>query len=285
MASTVRKLDPALKGGKKMHIEILRVTPTMAEQWLNFNKNNRKLREGVAEKYAEDMAQDRWTECPEPISFYDDGDLADGQHRLFAIVLSGKTIEFPVAHNLSRAAGLNLNMGLMRSLVDNARISGTDPDLSNQLLGLARAIELGKPSSNNIPLSNAQRLEMVDKHREAAKWVISHGPRGRGLNNAMMGAALARAWYYETDLDRLKLFCDVFSSGHVHDAEQDSAAVTLRNYFLQKSALGGTALWTDTFFKAQNAIHYFMEGKRLTVIKTVKDEAYPLPKGKRKKAA
>ena len=56
--------------------------------------------------------------CPEPIAFYDDGDLADGQHRLWAIVDSGMPIEFPIARGLSRADGLNINTGLGRSLAE-----------------------------------------------------------------------------------------------------------------------------------------------------------------------
>ena len=54
-------------------------------------------------------------------------------------------------------------------------------------------------------------------------------------------------------------------------------------FHLRHMCLGTAALWTDTFIKAQNAVNYFMSNKKLTVIKTVKEEAYPLPKAKRAK--
>lgn len=266
-----------------MDIKIEIVTPAKAEGWLNVNKNNRKMRDGVAERYANDMRNGKWTTCPEPIAFYEDGDLADGQHRLWAIVDSGATIRFPIARGLSRADGLNINTGLTRSLVDNGRISGQDTGLSNELIAVARAIAQGNQGSNTKSLSSANKLDMVADHREAATWSLANGPRGRGLRNAVINSAVARAWYWESDLDRLKRFCDVFSSGFA-DGDGESAAIALRNYFLTKKGLLSTALWTDSFFKAQNAIHYFMRSKRLTVIKTVADEPYPL-KRKQKKAA
>lgn len=97
-----------------MNIVLETVTPKLAEAWINANKSNRKLREGLVEKYACDMRAGKWTQCPEPISFYADGDLADGQHRLFAIIESDTTQEFPIARGLSREAGLNINTGAGR---------------------------------------------------------------------------------------------------------------------------------------------------------------------------
>lgn len=284
MTSAISRAVAALQAKTSgLTVRMEKITPEIAEMWLNTNSTNRKLRDGVAEKYADDMANGRWTECPEPISFYADEELADGQHRLYAVCISGESIEFIVVRGLSREAGLNLNTGLSRNLVDNARISGADLGLSNRLLSLARAIETGKCSAAEKPLSNAQRLALVEKHRDAAKWVITNGPKGRHLNNAMVGAALARAWYYEKDEARLKHFAHVFSTGHAEHPDRDSAAVSLRTYFLTKPALGTTALWTETFLKSQNAINYFMAGRRLTVIKNVKEEAYPLPKAARTK--
>lgn len=263
-----------------MDIRVELVTPDKAETWLNSNTSNRKMRDGVAEKYADDMKNGRWTECPEPISFYADGGMADGQHRCWGIVDSGVSIMFPIARGLPREAGLNINRGLGRSLVDNARISGADNGLSNELISLSRAIALGTRGSSGKPLSDTAKLELVADHREAATWAVSNGPKGRGLRNALILAAVARAWYWEEDKDRLKRFCDVFTSGYA-DGDGESAAIALRNHFLTKKALMDTALWVDTFQKTQNAIAYFMKGRKLTVIKTVAEEVYPL-KRKRK---
>lgn len=260
-----------------------KITPPIAEQWLNSNKSNRKLREGVVEKYADDMANGRWTECTAPIVFYEDGDLADGQHRLWAIVESKRSQTFDVKRGLDRAAGMNIDIGMGRSIVDNARISGADRDLSNELIAVSRAIFDGESSAakggrKGGSRSNSAKLEVVEVHREAAQWAISHGPRGKNIRNSIVLGAIGRAWYHEEDKDRLARFAAVLASG-LYDGDGETAAVILRNYLIAKGpATSSSPLWRDTFLKVMNAIHYFMKGKKLTVIKVVNEEAYPLPK-------
>ena len=266
------------------------VTPAKAEAWLDANRTNRKLREGIAEKYAEDMRHGRWTQCTAPIAFYKDGDLADGQHRLFAVIESGQPQEFVVMRGLSREDGLNIDTGLNRSLVDAGKISGLDTGLSNELIAYSRGVveghqgasrkkdETGTKASKG--LSNADKLQMVAAHREAVTWVIHNGPKGRNLRNGPIMCALARAWYWEADKDRLKRFAEVFQTGFA-DHQDESAAIALRNYFMTKPNLTATATWRDTFLKAQNAISYFMKHKKLTVIRHTEDEPYPLKKLRR----
>lgn len=256
------------------------VTPKKAEDWLNVNTNNRHLSAGVAEKYAADMTAGRWTECVAPIVFYDDGDLADGQHRLFAIVESGTTQRFLVTRNLSREAGLNIDTGRVRTVVDNARISGTDRELSSQLISYARGIDSGTSvQSLNRVLSNAEVLEVVERHREPAEWLLKRGPVGRGIRNAVICAAFGRAWYVEADKERLAKCAEILSKGY-YDGESESAAIALRNYLIlkreQKVSIIASAVWRDTFLKAQKAIHSFMRGKALQKIRTVETECYPL---------
>ena len=259
------------------------VTPKMAEAWLNANKSNRSLREGVVEQYAADMRAGRWTNCTQPIAFYDDGDLADGQHRLYAIVESGEPQEFNIMRGLCRADGLNIDTGLGRTLVDNGRISGLDTGLSAGLVGAARACQTGMPSAGR--LSNAQKLEIVAEHREACEWAISKLPHTKNICNSAVLGAVARAWYYENDLDRLEKFCKALGTGF-SDGDADSAAIAMRNYMLERPGMAaGPAMWRDTFLKVQNAISYFMKRQRLTVIKGVKDEAYPLKKKRAAKKA
>lgn len=265
----------------KQTIEV--ITPEKAEKYLLANKGNRAMRAGVAEKYAADMAAGRWTECLAPIAFYSDGEVADGQHRLWAIIESGSEQTFIVVRDFPREAGLNVDTGLTRSLVDNAKISGDDKTLSNTLIAVAKGIEDGDSSGmRKSPRSNAETLATVERHRAAAEWVVHNAPVGRGLRNAPVMSALGRAWYSESDKDRLGYFSKVVSKGITNNGDEDSAAIALRNY-LQMKLVDGVALttsmhWRDTFLKAQNAIRYFMLRKPLRTIRVVSDEAYPICK-------
>lgn len=258
------------------------ITPAIAQDWINRNTGNRSLRDGVVEKYAADMYNGHWTECIVPIVFYaDDGSIADGQHRLWAIMESGTTQTFIVLRDYPRAAGLNIDTGLLRSIVDNARISGVDTDLSNTLVAVATAIEAGVRSARGpgrrASLTSTERLELVERHREAARWAMKYGPNARGLRNTITLAALGRAWYHEADKERLARFGKVLTDG-MSEAPNETAAVAIRNYLVTKGKAAASApeAWRDTFLKVQNAINYFMRGKRLSIIKGVATEAYPL---------
>jgi len=254
------------------------ITPAKAEQYLNRNKANRKLREGVAEKYAHDMKTGHWTDCPVPISFYEDGDIADGQHRLFAIVESDKTIPFLVLRGLSREAGLNIDTGLTRTIVDNARISGLDEGLSNNLVALAPFYHFG--SAPKSPLSNADKLMLINTYRATLDWAIANGPVGKGLRNSPILAAISRAKAHGVDEERLKAFGVVLSKGFANGPE-DSAAIALRNYIIGRDRRLAATEGHDLFLKTMNAIHYFVRRRQLNVIKTVGEEIYPLKKVKK----
>lgn len=272
-------IDPIMvKFQDKIECEV--ITPKRAEDFLNRNTNNRKLRDGVVEKYAQDMKDGKWTECTVPIVFYDNGDVADGQHRLWAVIESGHNQKFFVLRGLPRSAGLNIDNGLGRTLVDNARISGSDGDLSNELVCVARCVDLGSRFTGRNP-SNALALQYVKMHEEASRWAIKHGPMGKFMRNSMSLTAIARAWYLEEDKDRLARFCKVLGDGF-SEGDQESAAVAIRNYLVQNGRTTILApFWRDTFLKMQNAIYHFMRGRQLMVIKRVSEEAYPLKKNQR----
>ena len=265
------------------------IGPKQAEQLLNRNTSNRKLRTGVVEKYASDMKAGRWTESIDPIAFYTNGDLANGQHRLWAVVESKAKQEFLIIRGLSRAAGLNIDAQLMRTLVDNARISGIDADLTFSLVAVARAVAQGdrqvswrSPTNKRAALTYAEQAELVNSHREECLWAIHNGPVGRYIRNAIVLAAIARAYRVEEDHERLARFAEVLGKGF-SEGTQESAAIAFRNYLQSKGPHAAqSSMWRDTFLKAQNAIWYFMRGRQLTTIKSIEEERYPLNKKKAK---
>lgn len=80
-----------------MRLNVVRVTPEIAERWLKNNGKNRKLSIVHAKKLAAVMAAGKWSLNGQTISFDDQGRLLDGQHRLTAVVLSGVSVDMAVA--------------------------------------------------------------------------------------------------------------------------------------------------------------------------------------------
>ncbi len=66
------------------------ITVPMAEQLLQNNQDNpRPLKMHIASDYARQMKLGRWGRSPEPIVVTKSGRLANGQHRVYAILASG----------------------------------------------------------------------------------------------------------------------------------------------------------------------------------------------------
>jgi hypothetical protein len=86
-----------------MQIATETITPQTARTWLlELNQNNQRPIERRVQHFAADMKNGRWKNCYQPISFDADGTLADGQHRLRAIVESGVTLTCLVARGVPR---------------------------------------------------------------------------------------------------------------------------------------------------------------------------------------
>lgn len=77
------------------------ITPEWASEILEkHNTRNRKISESVVEGYANDMKCGRWVLTHQGIALFENGDLADGQHRLAAVVASGKSVEMMVTTDM-----------------------------------------------------------------------------------------------------------------------------------------------------------------------------------------
>lgn len=253
----------------------VKVTPALAEEWLNKNTVNRKLTEGIVEKYARDMTDGHWTRNPQPIIFCSDDTMADGQHRLWAVVISGCTVDFFVHFGVDPSVRLNIDTGRVRDLVDNAKISGYEGFISKQALGTMMIVAFGREVREKA-LSNAERIELLERYVEDIRYSETVATlKKRGIAPAPVRAAVARAHMHLGDNARLNEFCAVLNSGIPQSMPADRSALTFRNYMLEIKA-GHKLDPRDTFLKAMNAIDYFMRRKPLTVIKVVKDEAYPL---------
>jgi len=76
----------------------IRVTPSMAKDWLDLQAVNRKTVSVAVVRYFESMMDGKWR-CDEnfPLRFNAEGRLVDGQHRLSAVVKFGKHVEFFVS--------------------------------------------------------------------------------------------------------------------------------------------------------------------------------------------
>lgn len=107
-----------------MRFQTKDVTPKMAARYLSNNPNNRTARKHYAARLAADMSANAWIENGDVLRFNCDGALMDGQHRLMAIVLSGKTIRMALVSGLKESAMKTIDSGPGRTGADYLKVMG-----------------------------------------------------------------------------------------------------------------------------------------------------------------
>lgn len=123
--SAMSKDNDALAIPLRKHrgMEEVMVTPEIAAHWLTFNISNRSVTNARVERFKEDMERDQWRMNGETIRFAY-GKLLDGQHRLQALTLSGKTLPFMVAFGLDPETQVTMDTGRSRTPRDVSSIEG-----------------------------------------------------------------------------------------------------------------------------------------------------------------
>lgn len=106
---------------KKLESETLRVTPTLAREWLeSFNySDNRPISMARVRYYARQIKTGRWQLNGQPVIFdarpANGGRLLNGQHRLKAITLADKAIELLVVYGVAAEAFTTMDQTYTRS--------------------------------------------------------------------------------------------------------------------------------------------------------------------------
>lgn len=108
------------KTSDTVSIEIEKITPKQAREWLESNEVNRSLRRKIVDAYRRDMEEGRWTFTAEPIQFSRTGRLLNGQHRLTALggAKGIRQLEMVVARGLPDETQAMMDQGVARRLSD-----------------------------------------------------------------------------------------------------------------------------------------------------------------------
>lgn len=126
--------------------EIMTITPAMASAWLEENKfDNRRLDDRNVDKIARDIKSNKWVFDGTPIRFDRNNNIIDGQHRLWAIVMTGKAVESSVVRGLEENAKYTIDCGKSRSNADIFHFHGYT---NNTVLASVCRLAIGYRDSN-----------------------------------------------------------------------------------------------------------------------------------------
>ena len=141
------------------------IGPDLAEVYLGRMAANRSLNEAHADRLAVDMKNGDWRQTYEPVRFNKKGELTDGQHRLSAVVRSGKAQEFYVAAGLDAKAMAVTDTGRSRTFADVQAIAGEKN--ARKLAAVAKQVyylDIGKATASGPAVSHAQLDRTVKAH-------------------------------------------------------------------------------------------------------------------------
>lgn len=213
------------------NISLEEITPEKAAEYLGVNFQNRNIRPKIVSLYAKDMHNGEWrASVATPICFSESGDLIDGQHRLAAIIDSGKTIQMVVVRGLAKGDQLVIDTGIRRSFADHLKMRGEHN--VTQLAAILRAVSLyemqGNLSSNRI--SHPTMLDTLERYptlRDVVSpvWRINQEV-GMGYN----AGGLTWWLFDQINHDDCATFFDQLVSGA--GLEEGNPILTLRKVFL-----------------------------------------------------
>lgn len=184
------------------------IGPELAQQILERNPNNRKLRNAKVTDYANQMIAGDWTLSDQGMSIDVDGLVQNGQHRLWAIVESGATIHTIMVLGMPPEAAPNHDTGLHRSFADTVQLRG----LPNALLTGATCRLLYAYTTQPLDrwrswakttVHNGNILDMIDgfpRIVEVARHVSAHSSKSIGIVGSALIAGrllIEREWGHE----------------------------------------------------------------------------------------
>lgn len=146
------------------------ITYKQAAQILaDHNPRNRNMSEAYVRKLAHAMEEGLFKSLlSTPVKFYQGGDLADGQHRLAAMVRVKHSYSFIVQRGIQKEDGRVLDIGRNRSGADRLTIRGVKN--AKMIAAIARAAIVGGNAKKTLTTA-AQVEEAAFAHQhELASW-------------------------------------------------------------------------------------------------------------------
>lgn len=161
-------------------ITVEKITPAIASKWLTKMVSNRKLSEAKVIEYAISMDRDDWTLNGETIKFMADESLFDGQHRLQACILSGKSFTSVVVRGVTDEKSFaTVDAGKIRTIGDVFAISGEKAP--NEFAAAAGIIYMYKKNMLTLSGPKEKRITFTD-----AKGVKKTSRLGRVASDKQM---------------------------------------------------------------------------------------------------
>lgn len=242
----------------------VKITPAEAEYFLReWNDSNRSKKLGKIEAITELIVEDKFGPSWDLVAFYDDGQLANGQHRLSGCALSQKPIYMIVVMGIPLSTKDYGDTGTPRSVKDITNLQ----HMPSGSFGAAVSRSLIKTASGfTITNSKITKQKVVENYKDRFKSIKAiceiietTEARKHYLVKASLGAALVE--YFDRDDKNAQIFGYLVISPYDENGcglPKNHPALKIRNYLGSKSCRGNSDHHqAEEYKKIVGAIHEF----------------------------
>lgn len=247
-----------------MKCSVINISPKLAEKMLVGNEINRNVSHSLVDRYARDMRNGNWQLNGEPITFNKSKQLTNGQHRLLAIIRSGKTIPMVVIEEVDDDVNI-YDRNRPRKVQDSLVFSGMDKVLANSFsVALSRMVFYIKTGEQRR--TDTEIGEFLSLNEETVVKAIRICAQGKTASfvptkSASFLAPVFFALNCGVDEDILTKFIYTVRTGF-YETDKEMSAVVLRNDLLTKKIrIQGYTDRKKTAFCVEKAIDDFRNGK------------------------
>lgn len=245
----------------------VQVTPELAKKWLETNQENRKVSDEHVRKLSRDMTNNDFPNIGETLKFDDNGHLIDGQHRLRAVILSGKTIEFFVVEGIPRDFRYRMDQGRGRKPSDALTMEHHLPN-SQMAVATVRIIlmwQIEVIKSQTFTPTNQEIIEFAVANTERVNQAVRYGMNLRGDIGALPSPTAALYFLtYEIDAAEAMQFWESVKTGEgLHKGDPE---LTLRGAITRLRGKGGEKNPKTFMAMVAKAWNARREGKKIQVL-------------------
>ena len=254
--------------------EVVLLSPQQAYRLLKSRTRNRSVSARTVAAYMEDILCNGWTLTNQAIGIDEDGHLYDGQHRCWAIYLSGIAVPVTIMRGLPRNAIEAVDVLRSRTIYENRALfrNETHARKISSYTGLVANLIAGGDHIVFRTVTAQERWR--DLARDGIDWAVRTFDGERVLHLDRPGIAAALAFAYKYDPAAIDRFGVGLRTGA--GLREGSPALVLRNWIgsqLKKSPSFGGAFGRMNLVRViLNAAKAQVEGTRINGVPKMTSE-------------
>jgi len=254
IAEENQMLNAKLKGARasaladKVSVELIGTKE--ADAYLKKNLGNRKPSKITVDRYVNAMNNDAWFMNGETIKFGKSGELLDGQHRLMAVLKSGRPQEMLVVRDIDDSAFHTIDNGKTRNGNDILSIFGCveNTNMVNAAVrtntALRRGVSTTALDGSDVRMDHFELLRSYQAMPDVDD-VIKMAAQWKGVRKLIGYSSLATCYYlfYKISPEQCHLFFKGLESGA--DLPSGSPILLLRNKIMNLRSDGSRVRSTE----------------------------------------